>query len=155
MSIQVGTYRPKGNENLLAVQVTHENAEEVAIWCGGRAVMNDDPADTYVLIPTIGQGQQAMVGEYVTQEIDSKEYIARSEAYMAKNYEEYGHRLPHNARKVDPRFGEGLAVRGSEPKATFDEVVLPEDAPDDIPESRPEMTHRRGIHPSLFGKPRL
>lgn len=63
-------YRPKPQE-IHAMQLTVDNVDEIVGWCGGRAVVETDPATDEqqpgVNIPTVSGNVRVSLGQYVVR----------------------------------------------------------------------------------------
>lgn len=73
MEKNVKAYKPSGLENVEAMLVSEETAEDAANWCGGEVgadVKPGDPEDifNYVLVPTLGGVIKVRFGDYLIQD---------------------------------------------------------------------------------------
>lgn len=78
-------YRKKPVE-VQAVQLTQENAEEVAIWCGGQIVTEIDTQDDSkryagINLPTLEGVTRVSEGDYVVKGSRGEFYRSKQEAF--------------------------------------------------------------------------
>lgn len=98
--MQPQTFRKKPVE-IEAVQLTRDNADAVAAWCGGRVVREakpSDPTDVYIALkiptlegtmtaetfhPSTWDGRQYLGGDYIIKGVSGEFYPCKPDIFKA------------------------------------------------------------------------
>ena len=88
MEKNVKAYKPSGLENVEAMLVSEETAEDAANWCGGEVgadVKPGNPEDifNYVLVPALSGAIKVWFGDYLI-----RDYRGRYTSMSAKIFEQ-------------------------------------------------------------------
>lgn len=109
MDIQKYTTRP---DEVDAIQLTRENIEEVAVWCGGEIITEpkaSDPSDVYMAltVPRANGPIDAQVGFYVLKNARGRFEVNSPEIFEKKFGRSYGSARIKSASVVPEDEGTG------------------------------------------------
>lgn len=85
MEVHSYTTRP---DQIEAVQLSRENIEELAVWCGGdiiREPKSSDPSDVYLAltVPRVNGPLDAQIGDFVIKNARGRFEIKRADIFVA------------------------------------------------------------------------
>lgn len=92
MNNLVKTYSRKPKQ-IEAVQLTRENAYDVAIWCGGevKETQGDqrDVADVHIqlVVPNVYGNDNATIGTFIIRDLSDGRFFVKSENFFVGEYE--------------------------------------------------------------------
>lgn len=88
MSSVVRHYNRKPNQ-VEAVQVSAENVDYIANWCGGKVDREEKPGDPTdvrisLSVPNINGNRTATIGHFVVREDDGKFWVRHAEEFLGE-----------------------------------------------------------------------
>ena len=109
MTLNTQQYMKKP-ENLEVVELTKDNVEEVARWCGGtlnsvRSILNDTdcPLPHSLAIPSVHGGIEAELGTFVVRNSETGRFSVMTREHLEREYVRRGVRQDGPFGKPDMR----------------------------------------------------